>query len=715
MIPVSLNVARSTVSESVRLQQADDVLAALERRHGTLPIAALDSIVEALVDVDREQLTGWLERRAPTPAGLYIQTQLLQDDDVETVAERWERLLVAVGSADASLLLDAARAHARAANPDQAVRRLRHALELRPPYGFHARAAALVNDLWTIRPPAMRSARVALLGSATTSLLVPVLRALCFRDGVSAEFYETTYGAYRQEILERSSGLHRFAPSIAFLATHWRDLPLPPVSTDETAEVERILAECEMLWAALFEAARCHIVQHAFDLPAEESHDYVATAAHGGRIRILQKVNIQMAQRAPAYVSIFDQPSLQREVGLDRWQDDRLWHTARQHPSADALPALAELQMAHIRALTGLAKKVLVCDLDNTLWGGVIGEDGLDGIRIGPDSPEGEAHARLQDYLLELKRRGVLLAVCSKNNPDDARLPFERHPHMRLRLDDFAVFTANWNDKAQNLRTIADQLSLAVDSFVVLDDDPFERAWIRAQLPDATVIEWGSSCFSRVRELDRGRYFFSLSLSEEDRQRSDHCRAEASRQVLKASFASIDEFLEQLQMRSSAVPISSANLPRVTQLLNKTNQFNLTGRRHQQQSIEEFLAKDGNWGAAFRLADRFSDYGLVSVILCELAAPRVWEIDTWVMSCRVLGRGLERYAMQVLLAAARDAGIDRIIGVYRPTPRNIVVSGLFEELGFLKVPSESDSEKQFEGHAELFRSLPAHKIRSSVE
>lgn len=699
----------STAAGPERLQRAGAVLSQIERRPGPLPVGQLDAIVEALEAIDRETLAEWLQRRPATPASLYLQIHLLADRERDDLADRWEQLIARVPAPDAGLLLECARALARAERPAEAATRLRSALALRPPYVVHARAAQLVSDLWTRVPPAARRARVAILGATTTSLLTPVLRGLCFRDGVAAELYEGMFGAYRQEILDPSSGLHRFAPTLTIVATHWRDLGLPAVSADEDAEVERIVSELEALWRALAETTPCHVVQHAFDLPGDESHDYIAGAARGGRTRVIERVNLELARRAPSFVSVLDQASIQREVGNDAWQDERLWQTARQHPSTQALPALAELQMAHLRAAMGLSRKVVICDLDNTLWGGIIGEDGIDGIRIGPGSPAGEAHARLQEYLLELKQRGVLLAVCSKNDADEARLPFGRHPHMRLRLDDFAAFVANWDDKVTNVRSIAERLSLGIDSFVVLDDNPVERAWIRAELPDAAVVELGATPFSYVRDLDAGRYFFSFRVTDEDRHRAEQYQVRAAADDLRRHASSLDDFLGQLHMCGAAVPVSAGNLARVTQLVNKTNQFNLTTRRYQAAEIEAMLARPGTWGAAFTLADRFGDHGLISVVLCDRPTPGTWEIDTWVMSCRVLGRGMERFILEQIVQAARRAGIERLLGVYRPTARNGVVGGLFEELGFAEI-SSSPQERRYEYAVAEGGPLPPHHV-----
>jgi FkbH-like protein len=674
-----------------RLNEAGKLLSALDRAGGGVPIDACDALIETLQDVAPTLLADWAESYEDAPASLYVRARLLAaGSDAEASADAWERLLMHTPFPDPLLILHASRALARAARTEVAAARLRSALALRPDYSFHARAQGLLAQLWAKHPPRLRQARIALLGATTTSLLAPVLRALCFRDGVNAEIYEGPYGSYRQEIWDPESELYRFRPSFVFIVTHWRELSLPPVVDDEQAIVDRVVGEYQALWRALDENTACHVVQHGFDLPLEESHDYVARAHVGGRIRCLERINLELMQRAPASVSVLDAASVESEVGKAAWHDAALWHMARQHPASRALPALAELQVAHIRAASGLARKVVVCDLDNTLWGGIIGEDGLDGIRVGSASPIGEAYLRLQEYLLELKNRGILLAVCSKNNPDEARLAVEQHPQMRLRLDDFAAFVANWSDKVQNLKAISAMLALGTDSFVFLDDNPVERAWVRSQLPEVAVVELGSSPYSYVTDIDRGRYFFSFGLTEEDTQRAALYKSEIQRQAARTSSSSLEEFLEQLQMRACDVPVSTGNLARVTQLVNKTNQFNLTTRRHQSSEIEALSTRPGGWARAFTLSDRFGDHGLIGLVLCVADSPDTWQIDTWVMSCRVLGRGMERFMFERLLDAARAGGVRRIVGVYRPTKRNGLVAELFPQLGFHLLSSDAE-------------------------
>jgi len=457
---------------------------------------------------------------------------------------------------------------------------------------------------------------------------------------------------------------------------------LPAVSAEESATVERVIGEYRTLWRLLAERFGCHVVQHAFDIPAEDAYGYLSGVVPGGRGRVLASINSRMQAEAPSHVSILDTPAVQRQTGT-HWDDPNQLYNFKQHPATEALPALAEAQQSHIRAALGLTRKVLVTDLDNTLWKGIIGEDGLDGIQIGPGTAAGEAHQSLQDYMLELKQRGILLAVCSKNNPEDARLPFERHPHMRLKVEDFAAFYANWKDKAQNLREIAERLSLGLDSFVFLDDNPVEREWVRSQLPQVAVVELGPSVFRYVRELDRGRYFFSLSLSHEDLARAEQYRTESQRESLRASSESVEEFLTHLQMQGAVAPVSRRNVARVTQLINKTNQFNLTTRRYTEAQVEQFAAREDAWTGAFELADRMGSYGLIGVVLCAPGASGAeWEIDTWLMSCRVLGRQMERFMLDRIVEAAAARGIQQLVGVYRPTAKNGLVADLYRELGF---------------------------------
>lgn len=653
-------------------------------------------------------LSAWLGEAPETPNTVYLRARAASDaGDAQTAAKNWERFFALQQLRDPFHLLAYSRTLSDSGRWDEAAMQLHRALDQRPRYAFYPRAEKLVRSVARESSTHLRECRAAVLGTSTTSLLIPVLRACFLRDRIKAEIYEGLYGAAQQEILDPSSGLSKFRPDIVFLPSSWRDLRLPGIVENETEFVEGIVEHQKGLWKRLSETFGCHVVQHAYDFPADEAYGYLGGSLKGGRTRVIQLLNLRLTEAAPSNASILDTPALQRQCGA-LWEDETLWQNFQQHPSSECLPALADLMAAHARAVLGLTKKVLVTDLDNTLWKGVIGEDGLDGIKIGPGSAVGEAHSRLQQYMLDLKARGVLLAVASKNNHDDACLPFQKHPHMLLRLEDFAAFEANWNDKAHSIREIAKKLSLGIDSFVFLDDNPLEREWVQSQLPDVAVVDLGPTVFHYVRNLDRARPFFAVSLSAEDQSRADQYRSEAARKHLQATSESLDEFLAHLQLRASVEPVTDKNIARITQLTNKTNQFNLTTRRYTEAQVRQLSAEPSAWTAAFQLSDRMGEYGLIGVIFCRIgSAPDVWEVDTWLMSCRVLGRQMEKFMFDRLLEAARERGIREIEGVFRPTAKNGLVRDLYDQFGFARA-SESTAEVRYR------LEVPAGAVRTAL-
>ncbi len=646
----------------------------------------------------------WADGLLETHNSAYLRARLASEKGrPETACKHWERFFALQQTRDPFHLLAYARALSESERWDDAALELRRALDQRPRYAFYLRAEKLLKKIAARSGTHLRQCRIALLGSSTTSLLIPVLEACLFRDRIQAELYEGLYGSAQQEVLDPASGLARFKPDVVFLPSSWRDLRLPAVVENETEFINSVIERQKALWKRASDSFGCHVVQHAYDFPAEEPYGYLGRSLPGGRTRAIELLNLRLVEEAPSYVSIVDAPALQRHTGA-QWQDEMLWNSFQQHPASECLPALADLMAAHVRAVLGLTRKVLVTDLDNTLWKGVIGEDGLEGIKIGPGSPAGEAHSRLQQYMLDLKARGILLAVASKNNHDDACVPFQKHQHMLLRLEDFAAFEANWNDKATSIREISKKLSLGLDSFVFIDDNPLEREWVRSQLPDVAVVELGPTVFHYVRDLDRARPFFAVSLSAEDQARAEQYRGEAVRKHLQATSESLDDFLAQLQLRASVEPVTAKNLARVTQLTNKTNQFNVTTRRYTEAQVQQLAADPACWTGAFHLSDRMGDYGLIGVIFCRANHPRVWEIDTWLMSCRVLGRQMEKFMFDRLIEAAQEHGIRELAGIFRPTAKNSLVRDLYDKFGFART-----SESSEEAHYKL--AVPAEAIR----
>ena len=340
-----------------------------------------------------------------------------------------------------------------------------------------------------------------------------------------------------------------------------------------------------------------------------------------------------------------------------------------------------------VAAQRGLSKKCLVFDLDNTLWGGVIGDDGLEGIVLGEGSAAGEAHLALQRYAKQLKERGVILAVCSKNDPAIAERAFRDHPEMLLRRSDISAFVANWDDKAENLKTIADRLNIGLDSLVFVDDNPVERARIRQSLPMVAVPELPKDIAHYVRCLADAGYFEAVAFTSEDRQRTEQYAANAERESLFEVSESLDDFLRGLQMSVVFGPFTAADLVRVTQLFNKTNQFNTTTKRYSAEEIANFAAAEETVSLQFRLLDRYGDNGLVSAMILrpDPKQPEIFEIDNWVMSCRVFGRQLEFEAMNIAVEQIRRRGVRALRADYIPTSKNGVIGKLYSSLGFSSV------------------------------
>jgi FkbH-like protein len=647
------------------------------------------SYLAADPDAQGEALVALADR--PGAAARYVYARLLTyRGDLDGACAAFGRTLEALPSPSPPVLLQRARLAAQRRSFVAAAADLQAALAMLPPYAFYVKsekllARVLASGQWQPR----RKAKLAVLGSSTTSLLAPVLRAAAFRSGLELEIYEGLYGNYQQEVLDPRSGLYAFAPDVVVLVVNHRDLALPPVGGQDRAE--EFCDRLRGLWSTVRERQPCHVIQVGLDVPGGAAWGSLEDTLAEGRRRVIAAANLAISADLPGGVSFVDVGPIVAQAGRDFWSAIQ-WHTAKQYPAAAALPPLADAIVAHAAAALGLSRKVLAVDLDNTLWHGVVGEDLVAGIRVGPPTPEGEGHLALQHHLKELQARGVLLAVCSKNNPQDAEAPFRQLDAMHLRLDDFAAFVVNWQDKATNLRQIAAELSLGLDSFVFLDDNPLERALVRSRLPQVAVPECGNTPWEMLAALEQGRYFETIALTEEDRRRHASYRSNSARKDLQTNAATLDDFLSGLEMVADEGPVDAATLPRVTQLINKTNQFNLTTHRYTEEQIRAMADAHGWWTRWYKLTDRFGEHGLVGVILARRGADE-WEVDTWLMSCRVLGREMERFMCQSLLTAAREAGATAICGRYLPTEKNALVRNLYTDLGF--VPDATAGQYRF--------------------
>jgi FkbH-like protein len=389
---------------------------------------------------------------------------------------------------------------------------------------------------------------------------------------------------------------------------------------------------------------------------------------------------------------LVDIDALAQAVGLDDWYDDRDWHLAKLPFSQRALPLYADHVLRTIAALRGKSRKCLVLDLDNTLWGGVIGDDGLEGIAVDQGDARGEAHRAVQSVALDLRRRGVVLAVCSKNDDATARLPFREHPGMLLKEEHIAVFTANWEDKASNLERIAQRLDIGLDSLVFLDDNPVERAQVREALPQVAVPELGADPSTFARTLMLAGYFDSAAFTPEDLARAEQYQGNAHRAELMESSRDLGQFLRSLEMTIQFAPFHAQGRKRIAQLINKTNQFNLTTRRYTEAQVAAMEASPAHFTLQVGLVDRFGDNGMICAVICQRRADE-WEIDSWLMSCRVLNRKVEESVCNRIAREAIAQGAKRLIGVYVPTPRNNIVAGLFGQLGFVRQDDAREEQR----------------------
>jgi FkbH-like protein len=551
--------------------------------------------------------------------------------------------------------------------------------------------------------------KIAIIGGFTTQQLRALVELYLFAAGISAEIYEANYGVFRQEILDQSSQLYRFAPNTVFLATNWRNLGHLPELSDSPQRVDELIEaeynDWASLWRIAYDRLQCQLLQNNFDFPPWRSLDNYEMRHAGALTPFIANANRLFALRAPSYVTIHDVEALASNAGRRAWGNERFFLHAKMPCAPEYLVEYAHSVASIIAAQLGLSRKCLVLDLDNTLWGGVVGDDGLTGIRIGQGDAEGEGFVSFQRYVKSLKMRGVILAVCSKNNESTAREVFEKHPDMILRSEDISCFAVNWTDKATNLRTIAKQLNIALDSLVFVDDNPAERSIIRQLVPEVAVPEFSGDPIDFVETLERHRYFQVATLGAEDFKRTEYYRANAEREKIQASAGGLDEFLRSLEMAAVIGPIQPMTLERITQLINKSNQFNLTTRRRNTAEVLA-LTKAPDWiTVAVSLADRFGDNGLISVVLACVRSD-VLEIDTWLMSCRVLKRGVERFLLNFLCDAARERGLSHIRGEYIPTTKNDLVRDHYAELGFHKVEAKPDGGTIWELPLSDFQPLP---------
>jgi FkbH-like protein len=539
--------------------------------------------------------------------------------------------------------------------------------------------------------------RVAILGGSTTSEVMNTLELFLLAQGLKPAFYQSGYNRYFEDVLFENPQLWNFKPDVVFLHTTWHNVSSFPELLEAEGDVERRvrseMARFESLWEKIHKDLGALIIQNNFDLPRPRPLGNLEASESFGRVNFLLRLNAEFAAYARNHSRflINDILYLSAQVGLAAWHDYSYWHNFHMAVSPIATVALAQNVAGIVKAAYGKTRKCLVLDLDNTLWGGVVGDDGVQNLVLGRDHPVGEAFLGFQHYVKGLKRRGVILAVCSKNHPENAREGFN-HPDSVLKLEDFSAFKANWNPKPESIRQIATELNIGLDSLVFIDDNPAERALAREELPEVAVPEVGSDVSRFVEVLEQERYFEVIKVVPDDLSRSEYYASNAQRGAAQSEFLDYGAFLESLEMTAEIGPFTPVYLERITQLINKTNQFNLTTRRYTGSEVEAISGDPGYITLYGRLADKFGDNGLVSVLIGRVSGDTV-EVELWLMSCRVLNREFELAMFDALIEECQSRGVGRIRGVYIPSKKNGMVAGLYSSLGFAREGSDSGNRE----------------------
>ena len=540
--------------------------------------------------------------------------------------------------------------------------------------------------------PGLVEKKVAIVSGTTVGEVKNMLELFLLNSGIRPTFWEGPYGLYYESIAFDDGSLAAFAPDVIYIHTSVHNLQNLPVPADSAAAAEEKFAAEAARWQGLWQAAArfgCPVVQNNFELPDVRVLGNFDAVAAAGRVRFVRRMNALVADWAAQHANFYvhDLCWLSASEGLSRWCEPAAWYAYKYACAVPYIPTLAHSVACIIKALFGKNKKAIATDLDNTLWGGVVGDDGPEALAMGSETPAGMAHTALQQYLKDLSGAGVLLNVCSKNEDDAARAGL-RQPAATLREEDFVCFCANWQPKDANLAAMAKQLNLLPESFVFLDDNPAERAIVAAQVPGVeTPVLDGAENY--IKTLDHGGYFEVTALSGEDLKKTELYHANAERRRAQAAFADYGAYLDSLAMTATIRRFEPLYMQRIAQLTNKSNQFNLTTLRCSEDDIRA-MADDENCLCLYgKLVDKFGDNGVVTVVSGEQEGQTL-HLRLWLMSCRVLKRGMEDAMMDAVVADAAARGVKIIRGYYYPTAKNGMVKDFYASMGFANI--EADAE-----------------------
>lgn len=535
--------------------------------------------------------------------------------------------------------------------------------------------------------------RIALLGGSTIGEIKNILELFLLKNGIKPIFHEGDYALFYEESVFENPSLEKFKPDIIYVHTSSKNITEYPHPSFEAKERERLLQETfsrfGTAWESLSQKYHCPVIINNFEQLPYRIMGNADVWHPNGRNRFINDLNYLVYdfvnRKSGIYVN--DIHYLSSRFGLERWFDSANWYLYKYALSLDAIPDLCYNISLIIKSIYGKNKKSLILDLDNTLWGGVIGDDGVDNIHLGIETPKGMAYAEFQSYLKSISELGIMLNVCSKNEMDAAKSGFT-HPSSILKSDDFLVFKANWEPKHSNIQAIVKELNIGIDSVVFVDDNPAERDIVRGFLSDVSVPEM-TNPENYIQNLDEKGYFEVTTLSKDDLQRNETYKQNSARESAQDSFADYSEFLASLKMVNYVGKFTTSTIPRVTQLINKTNQFNFTTRRYTETEIQEISESESYvtlWG---RLEDKFGDNGIVTALIARIEGKRA-VIDLWVMSCRVFKRSLEYAMFNTLVSQLKKQGVEELVGLYRPTAKNVILKDFYSDLGFSRMNSKDD-------------------------
>jgi len=551
-------------------------------------------------------------------------------------------------------------------------------------------------------PEGLPGYRLAVIGDCATQHVSKAIKGTGAARGIAIELLDTDYDQILAQTSDPSSELFEFSPDGVFILMCTEKLYDKYTHTpeaDRQSFADSVFAWIRDRWNELSSGRKVSILQSLFTEYDDRVFGSFASRLKSSFIYQLRRLNMLIADGAAEAKNVYpvDLGYFAGKYGTDTVRDSKMYAIAKLPFATSAIPEVASAVVDIILALKGKSVKCLVLDLDNTLWGGVVGDDGTDGIQIG-DYGIGKAFTAFQKWLLELKKRGLLLAVCSKNDEDKAKDPFINHPDMVLKLEDFAIFVANWEPKPENIKLIRKTLNIGMDSLVFIDDNPFERNSVRAMIPEITVPELPEDPAEYVDFLRNEALFEAVSYSAEDGGRTDMYRAEAGRVLAAQSCGSYSEYLAGLEMKAVADPFAPFWYPRIAQLSQRSNQFNLRTVRYTEAEIADIAADKDCVTVYFTLKDRFGDSGLISAVIMRKLDEETLFVDTWIMSCRVLKRTMEEFIVNKMIKSAAAAGYKKVVGEYLKTPKNAMVSEIYSKLGFTRV-----SDTRFEADVESFK------------